>query len=467
MQFFYWNESFEIGIADVDRQHRRLVDLINELAASIMDGALLPDVQTLFGQLMEYAAEHFRDEELLLSACCLTEDDKQKHINAHRGFVKKAKEIMHRPDLLHADAAEHVLEFLTTWLVSHILGSDREIARSLSQDERHVSREQALFEISPVERILLCALSETERRFRLITNHTPALIWVSDAAGKRGFFNRAWTDFTGLAAEPTQAIAWQEFIHPDDLPGYLALLERLLANPQRAETEFRMRSAEGDYHWFLEKTLPRIDTGGVFLGMVAAATDISDIKQAEMLLIQTNNELEQEVSRRTAQLEQLMLTDPLTGVGNRRYLMSRLEDEILRARRYMRPLSIMFFDIDYFKRINDTYGHAIGDMVLSCSAEALRSCLRECDQLGRYGGEEFVVLLPETSVEEAVGAAERMRAAIAGMQLAQIPETLTVSAGLAEWIPGESGDSLLQRSDRAMYQAKNAGRNRYCVDMAH
>jgi len=170
----------------------------------------------------------------------------------------------------------------------------------------------------------------------------------------------------------------------------------------------------------------------------------------------------EEKSRR--ELEHLMLTDPLTGVGNRRMLRLQLDEEILRAQRYSRALTAVFFDLDHFKRVNDTYGHKVGDSVLTRVAESLSSNLRQSDHIGRFGGEEFVVLLTETGIEEAMTLVERMRAAVAAIQMPEMQGQITISAGLAQWRPGESGDMLLHRSDRALYRAKESGRNRSHTD---
>ena len=461
MKFFYWNKNFEIGIANLDAQHRRLVDLINGLAELITDGGKLPQVQTLIGQLMDYAANHFSDEEELLILSSLPQENKDQHKAAHKAFVDKTQTLFKRKDLLQAEVAEQVLEFLTTWLISHILGTDMKLAQSIKSEQPEQQKTETLIDISPAERLLIGALTETERRFRLISDQAPAMIWVSDASGNRGFINRAWTAFVGIDETTALNTPYWEHIHPEDQTNYKALIEELLANPRTADAEYRLHKYNNSYAWILEKILPRIDTNGAFMGLIASATDITAIKQAEALLDQSNKELEAEVARRTEQLEQLMLTDPLTGIGNRRMLTLRLEEETQRAHRTQRPLTAVFFDLDHFKRINDTYGHAAGDAVLIKVAEALKSCNRDYDLLGRFGGEEFVMVLLETNMDNAMKLAERARAAISKLQIQDLPEQITISAGMAELRPNETWELLLQRSDAALYRAKKAGRN--CV----
>ena len=463
MQFFYWNKNFEVGVPEIDLQHQKLVRIINELAAAIVENRRLPDVRVLFRGLMDYAASHFQSEEQLMEGSPLPEHEKTGHRKAHRYFVEVISETMLRTDLLRSEVSEQVLQFLTTWLISHILGSDLKMVQSLTAKEAAAEGTAPLFGISQVERLLLGALTETEHRFRLIADHAPVLIWVSDATGLRGFFNRAWCDLVGVGEDAVYSRDWSEFIHPEDRAPYQARIAAILIERKPVETEYRLLDCRGLYHWFLERILPNIDANEVLLGLIASATDITDIKRAEDLLSQTNRDLEIEVARRNEQLEQLMLTDALTGIGNRRLLSKRLDDEVLRAQRYQRPMSLVFFDIDLFKRINDSYGHAVGDLALTIVARTLGAGLRECDILCRFGGEEFVALLPETKIEEALGVAQRMRLDVSLIRLPQISETFTISAGLAELAPDENGEQLLQRCDQALYRAKASGRNRCCI----
>ncbi len=167
--------------------------------------------------------------------------------------------------------------------------------------------------------------------------------------------------------------------------------------------------------------------------------------------------------RRT--LEHLMLTDPLTGVGNRRMLELRLDDEILRAERYRRALTVVYFDLDHFKQVNDKYGHDVGDTVLRQVADSLVANLRQSDHVARMGGEEFVTLLTETGLDDAVTLVERMRAAVAALQIPGLPQHITISAGLAQWREGENAETLLRRADQALYRAKASGRNSAFTDL--
>jgi diguanylate cyclase (GGDEF)-like protein len=165
------------------------------------------------------------------------------------------------------------------------------------------------------------------------------------------------------------------------------------------------------------------------------------------------------------ELERLMLTDPLTGVGNRRFLTNHIEEEVLRAERYGRALTAVFFDLDHFKQVNDQFGHKVGDIVLIRVAQSLSASIRQSDYIGRFGGEEFVVLLTETGIEDGLMLVERMREAVGNLEIPELPQGITISAGLAQWKPGESAEALLQRSDRALYRAKAEGRNSSFVDL--
>lgn len=168
------------------------------------------------------------------------------------------------------------------------------------------------------------------------------------------------------------------------------------------------------------------------------------------------------------QLQVQASRDGLTGVMNRRALEDRLREVFSYSQRRGASLSVALLDLDYFKAVNDTYGHQVGDDVLKAAASRVQSVIREYDAVGRYGGEEFLVMLPDTSVEEAKMVAERIRKAVEQAEVSsreQVSVAVTVSVGVAT-VSGEyreDAKSLVERADNALYQAKKEGRNRVVV----
>ena len=155
-----------------------------------------------------------------------------------------------------------------------------------------------------------------------------------------------------------------------------------------------------------------------------------------------------------------MLTDPLTGIANRRHLDERLSMELARLQRYGQPLAVIMTDIDFFKQVNDNFGHAVGDQVLKAFATQLKENIRNIDFLARYGGEEFVLVLPNADLAEAVAMAERMRAATKSIRIDDYPLRVTASFGVISAQANESMTEVLARADKAMYRSKSSGRDR-------
>lgn len=176
------------------------------------------------------------------------------------------------------------------------------------------------------------------------------------------------------------------------------------------------------------------------------------------LLIITLNDVTELIDYQR-KLEELSQKDPLTGVLNRRAMGSVLSSEVERARRYGRPLSLIYMDLDNFKKVNDTYGHAVGDLVLKRFVDVVNEKLRKTDFLARWGGEEFVALLPETGLEGARRLAERIRTAIEEENFGK-PGRITVSMGVTQFRQDDTVETFLSRADKALYQAKRKGKNR-------
>jgi diguanylate cyclase (GGDEF)-like protein/PAS domain S-box-containing protein len=158
--------------------------------------------------------------------------------------------------------------------------------------------------------------------------------------------------------------------------------------------------------------------------------------------------------------EELLYRDPLTNIYNRRFFMQMLEQEMERTRRNGKPFSIIMLDLDHFKSVNDRFGHAAGDMVLKSVADMIKGRIRKTDYFARWGGEEFIILLPETSVEDAAGLAEELRKHLNSMTLPEVGR-VTASFGVAGYRTSDTIDTILMRADSMLYEAKDAGRN--CV----
>ncbi len=173
-------------------------------------------------------------------------------------------------------------------------------------------------------------------------------------------------------------------------------------------------------------------------------------------------EIAEELASKNILLETSAVTDVLTGLKNRLYFNQRVNEEFERFKRYETKLSLLMIDIDHFKRINDTYGHDIGDEVLKKVSSELQNQLRKIDLIARWGGEEFILLLPETEIDEAVNVAEKLRGKVEAL-IFENGEVITISIGASMLLESETIESWIKRADKALYHAKRQGRNRSCV----
>jgi diguanylate cyclase (GGDEF)-like protein len=220
--------------------------------------------------------------------------------------------------------------------------------------------------------------------------------------------------------------------------------------------------------------LPLKSEGKDVGGLVAKSTNLEITEKDMEYLTQLSSQIATTINRANVYAEILKhaTLDALTGFYNRRQLEERIKQEVSNAKRQKAPLCGIMTDIDFFKKVNDTYGHAVGDLVLKTIAKIIRSQLREYDIAGRYGGEEFSLLLPFTKIEEAQMVAERLRGAIeaAAIDISKVNKEceekeihVTISLGIYEMQAGDNDEDLLKKADKALYQAKNTGRNKVVV----
>jgi diguanylate cyclase (GGDEF)-like protein/PAS domain S-box-containing protein len=204
--------------------------------------------------------------------------------------------------------------------------------------------------------------------------------------------------------------------------------------------EVAIECFDGSRKIILNSAMPIRDEAGAIVGAIIVNHDITESKRFE------------------AQLRELVERDPLTNAHNRRSLHAILDAELGRVRRYGIPLSMIMFDVDHFKQINDDYGHQAGDSVLVSVADVVREELRSPDRLGRWGGEEFLVIAPNTGHHRAVVLAERLRTRIADTCFDH-GARVTCSFGVCEYVDDEDADAFIRRADDLMYLAKRRGRN--------
>jgi diguanylate cyclase (GGDEF)-like protein len=245
-------------------------------------------------------------------------------------------------------------------------------------------------------------------------------------------------------------------------------LRERLADSQAAYSGTLMLNVSDGQHREMTLNIVLIQCSGAVLLLGTADHRHDSGLQAEMVK-QANDlaVLMREVSRKNRELaetneiiDRLARTDALTGLANRRTLFEALRREIVRTERLGEGFSLIIIDLDQFKSINDEYGHLIGDQVLVSAAAVFASQLRPYDLAARYGGEEFVLLLPGTSQDQAAVVAERVRNAISKLEVGEYPRGITVSLGAACWMTGETAEETIARADKALYRAKQSGRNR-------
>lgn len=288
-----------------------------------------------------------------------------------------------------------------------------------------------------------------EKRLRGMADYARSLIEASidpfitiDRKGMITDCNGAAEAVTGLTRD---ALIASSFIGHFSQPEQAAAgLDQALAQGVLRDFSLAVRNASGGTTDLLFNISVYRNPAGEIEGILAAGRDMTRQKAIER------------------ELNRLATTDALTGVANRRHFMELAEREVLRAHRYRNPLTFLALDVDHFKNINDTHGHAAGDEALRRLVGALRLQLRQSDIIGRLGGEEFLIVLPETPAPDAVATAERLRHAVSQLviQTSGQPFRMTVSIGVAEHGEAETLQRVLIRADMALYAAKRSGRNR-------
>ena len=262
----------------------------------------------------------------------------------------------------------------------------------------------------------------------------------SDVQGVIVDVSHALCELTGYTKEELVGRNHSIFKHQNTQNGFVRELWATIKDGSTWEGEMQNLKKDGTSYWQHIRIIPIFDKNSKITGYKAFREDITAKKH----------------------MEELAITDKLTKIHNRVYLDDMYEKEFYRAKRYQQIFSVVMIDMDNFKNINDTYGHLTGDKALVRMAKVIEKNIRETDYLGRWGGEEFLIICPNTFVAQALIVGEKVHNAVLNMEFEDIPSQ-TCSIGISEYQVDDSMNEAIIRADKAMYMAKDSGKNRVCV----
>lgn len=326
-----------------------------------------------------------------------------------------------------------------------------DLGKVVEEELASVALNHALAELNGQRR----KLRDSEELFRQIAENVAEVFWTIDLESESMLYiNPAYENIWGRKCEDLykNPRAWIEGIHPEDRERANARFAEALRNRESFEAEYRVVTPSGIVRYIHDRGFPVLDPLGRPYRLVGIATDITERKRAE------------------ADLERLAITDGLTGLYNSRYFQERVTQEIAVARRRDSIPSLAMIDLDHFKAINDGFGHSTGDAVLAAVSKAIHARLRAADCAARIGGDEFAILMSDSSEEQTRNVMEVLRHNIEALVVKDSddpPVRVTCSIGVAT-LDEQCQDtkSFLNIADRALYQAKAAGRNRVVVHPA-
>lgn len=320
-------------------------------------------------------------------------------------------------------------------------------------DYTDFSREQLLDRIKELELLNRELLKEKEQEVRLEYSWTGNLgHWYWNIKTNEVTFNPLKVTTLGYdKSEIPEHVTYQFFtdkLHPEDLPNAMnAMRSHLYGKAKVYEIEYRIQTKEGKYKWFYDRgKITQFDEEGKPLFLAGIVFDITEKKETQLDLEYKNR-----------MLSEMSSIDELTKIGNHRTLIEHLKAEISNSSQTGDPLSIAIFDIDDFKKVNDSKGHIYGDQVLVDVAALIKKGIRDTDLAGRYGGEEFMVIFANADLSTASNIAERIRKAVEKHLFAQ-EISITISGGVKQY-KGESLTDFIHQADKNMYEAKKNGKN--------
>jgi diguanylate cyclase (GGDEF)-like protein len=284
----------------------------------------------------------------------------------------------------------------------------------------------------------------THSEYQAIVEFSPNMIWRSGLDANCNYFNETWLKFTGKTMSEEVGAGWLTRVHPDDMDfcmkTYLAAFEK----HEAFEMEYRLLRHDGQWRWINDRGVPFRNTAGSFAGYIGSCVDVTEKIEGR-------------------KLTDLAFNDNLTKVYNRNYLEPIINYEFKQAKKEIYDVFYLMLDIDGFKSFNDRFGHTCGDRVLYLVAQEIKKSVRQIDTVGRYGGDEFIVVLPKSTTLIAQETAKRILRVISQIHIEKIETTISVSIGIVKQSDEVEIEDILKKADVAMYQAKNDGGNRFVL----
>jgi len=475
IEIFPWNKNFETGIAEIDEQHHVIVSLINTLANRLI---YEPDIDLLnqtFSELSDYAVYHFQCEEAIWLRHFSNTSYLETHKKTHISFVSSLTNLKEEEETESLQTVfEDLLSFLSKWLAHHILEDDMRMSKVILAMDKGFSFDEAVKRANKhmdgaMQVILETTLSmyetlckrtldlhkeiierkKIESGLRLassVFNNTLEAICITDTQSVITDANLAFFKLTGYKREEV-------------IGNHIATLKSGLEDKILLDEIWQELNTNNQWHGQVQSRNKNGELQSEWLGLSTIKDEQNKIVNFIGIFSNISSLIKNQVD-----LEYLAHHDALTQLPNRMLLADRLEQAILNAKRKNELFAVCFLDLDGFKPVNDTYGHATGDQLLCEVANRIKQIIRGNDTVARVGGDEFVILFNELqAVTECEALLDRLLTGIScPISIEQNNHCVGASIGISLYPNnGETPESLLHHADKAMYEAKRLGKSQY------
>ncbi len=484
---FPWNDSFSTGVYEIDLQHKKLIDILNNIAGYIALQGNEVDFDILINELVDYAIYHFDTEDKFWLDVIHDTPQTKQHRESHNQFVNKINALKADVDYYAEEQwIEELLSFLASWLASHILESDKYMALLVealqagkSLEEAEIWADEQLHDTAKVTidviltayrclaantirlmreiksgTIILNKLSESEQNLQQALDYAQIAHWSFPYKGESATWSPQMYHLLGLSENVSASPeVLCNIMKAEYQQSFLTAIKRCFETGEEHHIEYQIiRPNNGAVRWIECRGKVHYSKDGTPAKMSGFVQDITERKEYEH------------------QITQLAYYDPLTLLPNRRLLLDRLNQSIVMSDRHAFFNALLFIDIDNFKTVNDSHGHEYGDSLLQQASARIQKCIRKGDTLARIGGDEFIIILSEMGGNEVEASMKAEIVTHKVLNVLSLPYTInkhqfesSASIGIILFNDSSvSASELLKRADISMYQAKKSGKSSIC-----